>query len=92
MSKTIGAEVYCIECGFERRFNDANTDEAQVEVCPQCGEWLLRSRFITCDCGTTVYLDDPLTNECPECEKLYNGFGQELSPPDEWDENWDDDY
>lgn len=91
--KTIGVESYCRNCHREWRFDDADTTESQqMTECPHCGDTLSRSRFITCDCGTTVYLDDPLTNECPSCGQLYNGFGQALAPPNEWEENWDDNY
>lgn len=90
--KPIGVELYCQNCGHEARYDDADTDEAQTRECPKCGNWMHRDRFIVCDCGTTVYLDDSLTNECPTCGQLYNGFGQELAPRDEWDENWEDDY
>jgi len=39
----------------------------------------------TCDCGETVVLDS-FTVECPNCGKLYNAFGQELRPREEWEE------
>ena len=78
--KEVGNELYCRECGFEAR-----TEHSEYE-CPECGSTdVFNSRFITCDCGTTVYLDG-FTNECPECGKMYNGFGQELAPVDEWDD------
>ena len=77
--KTIGIEVFCQECSFEKRFDYADSDEAQIARCPACGAKLWRSRFITCDCGTTVYLDAN-TNECEGCGALYNGFGQSLPP------------
>lgn len=91
--KTIGVELYCPKCQNELRVENADAEELFITECPNCGSHLFRSQFVVCDCGTTVYLDDPLTNECPTCGKLYNGFGQELAPREEWgDENWDDDY
>jgi hypothetical protein len=42
---------------------------------------------IKCGCGKTVLIYDALTNECGGCGQLFNGFGQELSPRDEWQEN-----
>lgn len=45
-----------------------------------------------CECGNTVALEDPLTNECEQCGRLYNMVGQELSPRSTWEENYDDDY
>ncbi len=79
MSKEIGNELYCRSCGHEVR-----TEHNEYE-CPKCGsEDVCNNSFITCDCGTTVYLDR-FTNQCAECGKLYNKFGQELAPPEEWD-------
>ena len=37
------------------------------------------------DCGRTVELFDPLTNEC-ECGALYNMSGQRLAPRSQWEE------
>ncbi len=80
MSKVVGNEFYCRSCGHEIR-----TEHREYE-CPKCGsEDVFNSSFITCDCGTTVYVEG-FTNECPECGKLYNGFGQELAPPEQWDD------
>lgn len=90
--RTIGLELYCSECCKEQRFDDIDSDEAQeAGRCPKCGRKMYRSRFITCECGTTVYLDNPLTNECLTCGKLYNGFGQELAPREEWGDDCIDD-
>ena len=73
-------ELYCRECGFETL-----TEHSEYE-CPECGSKdVFRSRFITCSCGDRVYLNG-FTNECYECGKLYNNFGQELAPVNEWDE------
>lgn len=79
----IGIEFYCRECEHTRII-----EERQYE-CPECGsENVCNSSFIVCECGTTIYLDR-FTNECPECGKLYNGFGEELAPVDEWEkEDW----
>ena len=80
MSKVICVELYCQDCGHEERL-----DHSEYE-CLKCGSTdVYNSRFITCDCGATVYLSGH-TCDCSECGKLYNGFGQELAPPDEWDE------
>lgn len=83
MDKKIGNEFYCRRCEFT-----SITDEREYK-CPSCGstddEDICNSSFIICSCGTTVYLDS-FTNECPTCGKLYNIFGQELAPVDEWDE------
>lgn len=80
MEKKIGNEFYCRAC------EHTHITEERVYECPKCGsEDVCNSSFIVCSCGTTVYLDR-FTNECPECGKLYNGFGQEFAPPNEWDE------
>jgi hypothetical protein len=48
-----------------------------------------------CGCGETVYLTDSWhgTTECPKCGRWYNAAGQELIPPQYWEENitaWDE--
>lgn len=42
----------------------------------------------TCHCGGTVELTDEYMGacECPNCGQWYNLFGQELLPPDMWEE------
>lgn len=70
---------YCRECGVETK-----TEESEFE-CPACGSGdVFNSREGTCDCGETVVLSG-FTNECPKCGAFYNGFGQRLAPPEEWD-------
>jgi hypothetical protein len=45
-----------------------------------------------CDCGEELPLQF-FTEECPKCGTLYNAFGQELLPQDEWgDEFFNVDY
>lgn len=46
---------------------------------------------IHCHCGDEFYLPDSLENECDNCGRLYNGFGQELAPREQWEERWDED-
>lgn len=43
-----------------------------------------------CDCGEEVYLTNQYMGacECPGCGKWYNLFGQELTPPEQWEEDW----
>ena len=78
----IKVEIYCMSCGHEEVFED----HKRPFECPKCGSPLLHETcIIECeDCGKDVYLTDN-TNEC-ECGALYNGFGQRLSDPEEWDE------
>lgn len=38
-----------------------------------------------CTCGKHIYLYS-FTNECDKCGRLYNNFGQELAPANEWEE------
>ena len=33
-----------------------------------------------CECGRTVYLEDPMDNECESCGRNYNMAGQEVIP------------
>ena len=48
----------------------------------------------TCHCGNEVYLYDEYYGacQCGQCGQWYNLSGQELLPPDEWQENLDEDY
>lgn len=39
----------------------------------------------TCPCGESIDLIDD-TNECENCGLLFNAFGQELRPLDEWED------
>ena len=81
MSKIVGHELYCRSCGHEERIEHYEFE------CPKCkSEDIYISKFITCDCGSTVYLGR-FTCECENCGKLYNSLGQELAPPDEWDDD-----
>lgn len=45
----------------------------------------------TCGCGMTVVFVNQYQGacECPRCGKWYNIFGQEVLPPDQWDEGND---
>lgn len=48
-----------------------------------------------CDCGARVYLTNEYMGacQCPRCGQWYNLFGQELLPPEEWeDDDYVDDY
>lgn len=74
-------EMWCPNCNKE--YIEESENERCYE-CPQCGGRVYRDRFLICECGKIVYLQE-FTNEC-ECGKLYNSFGQELAAPDEWDE------
>lgn len=59
--------------------------DGRIYECPEChSENAFDESFLICDCGREVYVDGP-TRVC-ECGKYYNGFGQELAPPEEWDE------
>ena len=78
----IKVEIYCMSCGYEGVFED----HKRPFECPKCGSSRLHETcIIECeDCGKDVYLNGN-TNKC-ECGAFYNGFGQRLSNPEEWDE------
>ena len=44
----------------------------------------------TCRCGETVYLHDQYRAacQCQKCGRWYNLFGQELLPPEMWEEDY----
>lgn len=49
----------------------------------------------TCSCGEEIYIDGNGYYgawECPACGKWYNAFGQELLPPERWEEDMNEDY
>ena len=79
----IKTEWYCRDCEHE-----THTENGEwIDACPKCGsENLFRGNFIICPhCNGKVYVDR-FTNICPECETMYNASGDELAPPEEWDE------
>lgn len=83
MRKEIGIESWCPECGHGERI----PKNYLGYLCPKCGAHVHNSYYITCECGTTVYLDSN-TNECEGCGQLWNGFGQSLKPRNEWEEDY----
>lgn len=48
----------------------------------------------TCHCGNEVHLYDEYYGacRCEQCGQWYNLSGQELLPPEDWQENFDNDY
>lgn len=70
-------ENYCDAC------DTAVVTDIPDHVCPACGEWMRHFSFITCPhCGERVYVDH-FTNFC-DCGAMYNAFGQELAPVEQW--------
>lgn len=68
-------EVYCSECGHEWRQVNLGPEKY---ICPNCGSSSTHPNpFITCNCGTTVYLDEDL-NECENCGKKYDKKGNAI--------------
>jgi len=57
-----------------------------VEICLQYKE----EDHGTCRCGETVYLHDQYQAacQCTKCGQWYNLFGQELLPPEMWEEDY----
>ena len=81
MSKVMN-ECYCRDCGAT-----VDTEHSEYQ-CPKCASLdVFNSSFVICSCGERIYLPKGLgVEECWECGKLYNAFGQELASPEEWDE------
>lgn len=44
----------------------------------------------TCHCGEKIFLQNEYMGayQCPNCGQWYNLYGQELLPPDQWEENY----
>lgn len=73
-------DYYCRNC------DESFESEDEMYFCPKC-DGMLKSfgKFLECECGEIVELNSN-TNWCNKCERLYNLFGQELAPVEEWDE------
>lgn len=43
-----------------------------------------------CECGEKFYLDGSYygSNQCPQCGRWYNIWGQEIRSPDQWEEDF----
>lgn len=57
--------------------------------------WTVRdAAYGTCHCGNRVDLYDMYYGacQCDKCGQWYNLSGQELLPPEDWQENFDNDY
>lgn len=68
-------EIYCNKCGHECRQTKLGPEKY---ICPNYGSSSTYSNpFITCDYGTTIYLDENL-NECENCGKKYNKKGNNM--------------
>lgn len=79
----MNVEIYCRDCTSTTIIDPYERDDRE---CPECGSTNIhRTRVVVCECGEIVYLDG-FTNECYGCGALYNGFGQRLADPREWDE------
>lgn len=48
-------------------------------------------RSWNCHCGAVVESYYGADTDCDRCRRVYNAFGQELRPPEEWTEPWDED-
>ena len=50
--------------------------------------WVKDISYGTCHCGERVYLVNEYMGacQCPKCGQWYNLFGQELVPPENWDD------
>ena len=46
--------------------------------------------YMQCDCGEWITLQGD--TQCDNCEQWYNGFGQKLRDPSQWEERIDADY
>lgn len=50
--------------------------------------WVKDTPYGTCHCGERVYLINEYMGacQCPKCGQWYNLFGQELLPPNDWED------
>lgn len=77
--KEIITEIYCRDCDYEGYVEEG------IYKCPKChSDHIQRFHSLKCTCGDIVALGS-FTNECPNCGRMYNSFGQELAPVSQWD-------
>ena len=99
--KKFYVSMFCGKCGvvYEGPREEAPNNGYE---CPKCGNLhIARLEGVVCHCGCIVWLGG-FTEECDNCGQLYNGFGQELASPNQWDEedrygtfgpqNYEEDY
>ena len=77
-----GSELYCYTCDHTWDVDNLNL----MQICPECGNTPTSdddtscfgyNPFITCKCGTRVYLDYN-ENKCLECCTKYNQDGEKI--------------
>lgn len=71
------------------RANYERTRQDPAFYSPQVQTWKnvwYEPATIRCDCGSTLSLDDAMTNRCDRCGQFYNGSGQRLAHPSQWGE------
>lgn len=89
--KVVGVELWCPDCNNTVRYED-EYDAPNFGwdcICKKCNSKhiMLRSPFVTCDCGTTVYLGHSDT-ECEGCGQAYNAFGDKITHMGFTEEDW----
>lgn len=48
--------------------------------------------IVECNCGKKHHIAFAGGDSACECGQLFNTFGQELRPQEQWEENYEDDY
>ncbi len=61
-------------------------EEYDQDLWEKALEPVIEARVIKCRCGKKLSLDSSWANECEECGREYNGFGQLLAPRSQWGE------
>lgn len=61
---------------------------AEYNVVKRWKRTIIEPAHGTCPCGETVYLTDEYIGacQCPRCGRWYNLYGQELIPPEYWED------
>ena len=99
-----GNAGYGFPCDQEGNLYDMNEDaKRNYENCLNHPEYFVRYNELVaetrsyrepahgkCHCGETVYLTNDYMGacECPKCGQWYNVWGQELLPPEKWDDEY----
>ena len=69
----------------------SSPDRFSKHIAHYTRKWREPARAI-CKCGKEIFLENEFMGacSCPYCDRWYNMFGQELNPPELWEDDEDD--
>lgn len=83
-----------IDTNHQKRAKELDTDPDYEPATYRTYCWTYIEPAVgRCICGATVTLSSSCNDTCCDnCGRYYNCYGQELVPPEYWEEPWDEDY